>query len=251
MKNVKTLIFGVVFSLVLLFIFGWLQSTDSKILTLPSQWIAIAVLPLLIALFIGGFIKSFKGFGIELEAALKTPITSLNLTASDAVADIKGDEKRSMMYLDGLSSDQKNEVKWLLFRTDKKGYYRSYAVIQYLRELTKIQYFEIRGKSDKIVGFIPISVFKDSTDYNDFNEDMIQQFITAIDAGNVAKVFKDSMITLKVSSKQGLVEVLKAMRSENAEFAAVMSPTGKYIGVVLATEVEKKIADSVISVQAT
>ena len=58
------------------------------------------------------------------------------------------------------------------------------------------------------------------------------------------------MITLKVSSEAGLVVVLRTLRSENSDFAAIVSPNGKYIGIVFANEVEKKIADFVLAVPA-
>jgi len=102
MKKENALIIGAIISLILLAVFGWLQTKDSKLLQLPSQWLAMAVLPIIVALFIGGFINRFKGFGVELESTLKAPVASLSLTAYDAVADIPGDEKRSFMYLEGL-----------------------------------------------------------------------------------------------------------------------------------------------------
>jgi CBS domain containing-hemolysin-like protein len=44
-----------------------------------------------------------------------------------------------------------------------------------------------------------------------------------------------------------LVDVLKKMRSENTKLAAVISETGRYIGVVFARDVESRIADSVLN----
>jgi len=76
---------------------------------------AISILPLLLTLFLGGFITRFKGLGIELESTLKAPVTSLKLTASDAIIDSPGNEKSSMMYLDNLSMEEKLSSRWLLF----------------------------------------------------------------------------------------------------------------------------------------
>jgi hypothetical protein len=206
----------------------------------------------LVALFAGGVITHFKGFGVELETTLKTPVASLDLTASDAVADIPGDEKESYMYLEGLSNDKKLATRWLLFMSGRRNYYDSHAIEEYLRQLPNIQYFEIRSESGGIICFIPISVFRPETHkYNDnINHNNIYRLIKAIEEGNVPAAFPDSAITLKVTSEQNLVDVLKAMRAEKADFAAVVSPSGKYLGVVLANEVERKIADSVLYARA-
>jgi len=40
------------------------------------------------------------------------------------------------------------------------------------------------------------------------------------------------------------------MRAENVEFTAVESPIEKYLGVIFTNEVERRIADSVLSAHA-
>jgi hypothetical protein len=50
----KALMVGAIVSLFLLSIFGWLQTNDSKLLQLPTQWLAIAIFPIVVALFVGG-----------------------------------------------------------------------------------------------------------------------------------------------------------------------------------------------------
>ena len=251
MTKENTLITGAILSLILLSVFGWLQTTESKLLQLPSQWLGIAVLPILLALFVGGFITRFKGFGVELETTLKAPVASLSLTASDAVADIPCDEKRSFMYLEGLSNEKKLATRWLLFRSGKNNYYTTGGIERYLREMPNIEYFEIKSDKGDFICFIPISVFRKKEQHYDENIDYenLQKLIVSIEEGNVPTAFIEWAITLKVSSVQGLVDVLKLMRAEKAEFAAVVSPRGKYLGGVFSNEVERKIADSVLAVR--
>jgi len=57
---------------------------------------------------------------VELESAIQAPVTTLDLTASDAVADIPGDEKKSMMYLENMSKNKANSIRWLLFKSGKR-----------------------------------------------------------------------------------------------------------------------------------
>lgn len=62
------IVFGGCLSLLLLGIFLAFQFFDSKMLNLETRWLLASGIPILIALFVGGYIKSFKGFGVELEA---------------------------------------------------------------------------------------------------------------------------------------------------------------------------------------
>jgi len=82
-----------------------------------------------------------------------------------------------------------------------------------------------------------------------FDSDRIRSFIEAINEDRVASEFADLSITLRIQSNAGLVDVLKRMRSENTKLAAVISETGRYIGVVFARDIESRIADSVLNTQ--
>ena len=249
MRKSNALILGSIISILLLLALGWLQSVEAKFLNLSPQWLAIAILPVLVALFVGGFITRFKGFGVELETTLRSPVASLNLTASGAVADIPGDEKRSLEYLHNLPYEKKLATQWLLFRSGRQGFYTPHGIEQYARELPNLEYFQIRTESGEIICFIPISTFRDpiQTQHGALDFDKLELLVQAIEQNEVPGTFKESAITLTVSNDQSLVDVLKKMRAENVEFAAVISAHGKYLGVVFAHDVERRIADSVLA----
>ena len=101
---------GAICSIGLLGTFFWFQHDSSKILNLESRWLITAGVPLLAALIVGGYIKSFKGFGVELEASLNKPVTNIELTATEAMEQVEGDEKRSIGYLDRLREQQKRKM---------------------------------------------------------------------------------------------------------------------------------------------
>ncbi len=178
-------------------------------------------------------------------------MTFLSLTASDAVVDIPGDEKRSYMYLDGISREKKLAMRWLLFKSGRRGYYTPEGIRRYMDELPNIEYFEIRSESGDFICFITASTFRQGAAHyeNDVDYEKLEILIRAIEESNVPDAFSESAITLRVSSEQGLIDVIKAMRSEKSNFAAVISPSGKYLGVVFANEVEKRITDSVLAAQ--
>ncbi len=249
MKKETKLAIGIIASVCLLITLAVLQSMEAKFLELPVHWIALAIAPLVLALFTGGFITRFKGFGLELETTLKAPVASLDLTASDAVADIPGDEKRSYAYLDNLPKEKKLAVNWLLLRSGRKNFYTAQGIETYVRELPNIKYFEVRSENDDFICFLPMAVFKDESDHlsDRLHHEKMQQLIEAIETDKVPEAFHRSMITLKIQSDQSLVDVLRTMRAENVGFAAVVSPAGNYLGVLFAAEVEKRIADMVLA----
>jgi len=253
MKKGTVLIYGSILSVLLLLVLGILQIKEAKVLELPPQWLAIAVLPIIISLFISGFLSRFKGFGLEIEGTLQEPVTSLHLTALDAVADIPGGEKQSIMKLEGMTYQKKFATRWLHFKSGRQGYYELSAIEKYLRELPNIEYLEIRSESDDIICFIPIDVFRDATMRQDdvrIDHENIQRLVQAIEQNNVPSAFAGLAVTLKVKSDQSLIDVLKLMKSEKAEFAAVTSPSGKYLGVVFANEIERRIASAVLTASA-
>lgn len=63
-------VFGVIASIVLLALFLGLQAADSAVLELPSQWLWVSVVPVLVALVTGGFVGKLKAgaSGIEFES---------------------------------------------------------------------------------------------------------------------------------------------------------------------------------------
>ena len=248
-RNIIILV-GISSSLLLLIIFGVLQEKEAKFLTLSSQWIFLSILPILVALFVGGYITKFKGFGVELESALKAPVsTSIELKATDALSDIPGDEKQSLEYLDNMPREKALSIRWLVFESGRKDYYAPDGIRGYLEKLPNLDFIEVRTKEGQFVCYIPINFFKERRDtgrYYHFGMEKLQRFVGAIEKGNVRESFSDIAISLVVKSSNSLVQVLKTMRDEQVSMAAVVSDSGRYLGVLFSRDVERKIADAVL-----
>src|SRR5437763_757057 len=60
-----------VISILLFLLFCGLQATGSSVLSLPVQWLGISVLPILLALIVGGYVGKFKAAGIEFEPGMR------------------------------------------------------------------------------------------------------------------------------------------------------------------------------------
>lgn len=67
-ENVKNrLKFGIIISITLFLLFALMQYFDSIVLNLEAQWIAVALLPIIISLLYEGRLTEFKALGIELK----------------------------------------------------------------------------------------------------------------------------------------------------------------------------------------
>jgi hypothetical protein len=251
MKNRTTTIFiGAGFSIVLLLLFGILQDREAKFLSLSSQWIVISILPILVALFVGGYITKFKGFGIELEAALKETVsTSIDLKATDVLSDIPGDEKQSIGYLSRMPQSKALSIRWLVFTSGRRNYYTPQGIREYLMKLPNIEFVEVQTKEGQFVCYLPINYFKRdgvNDEYDLFNMDKINRFIVALEEENVKESFPAVSISISVKNSDNLLQVLKTLRDEQVDMAAVLSDQGRYIGVLFSRDVERKIADAVL-----
>lgn len=249
-KKSTILIIGTILSLLLLIIFGVLQEKEAKFLTLSNQWIVLSIFPIIVALFVGGYIAKFKGFGVELESALKASVsTSIELKATDALSDIPGDEKQSLSYLENMSKEKALSIKWLVFEYGRKNYYSPYAIREYLTKLPNLEFIEVQTKESKFICYIPIKGLKGEgnfIEYNQFDMEKIQRFVNAIENKKVLQAFSDLAISLVVKSSNSLIEVLKVMRDEQVDMAAVVSDSGRYLGVLFSRDVERKVANAVL-----
>lgn len=251
MKNRTIIILvGISFSFLLLIIFGVLQEKEAKFLKLSSQWIFISILPILVALFVGGYITKFKGFGVELESALKASVSSsIDLKATDALSDIPGDEKQSLEYLHNMPRERALSIRWIVFESGRRNYYTPYGIREYLEKMPNLSFIEMRTKEGQFICYIPINFFKgqiDSGGYDRFDMEKLGRFVSAIEQGNVQESFSNIAISLVVKSSSSIVDVLKAMREEQVDMAAVISDRGKYLGVLFNRDVERKVANAVL-----
>jgi CBS domain-containing protein len=113
--------------------------------TYETNWILIAILPVLFWLFFSGRIASFKAFGVELKSAIRKisneGITTDDLTAANRIdfepisADPKADVAKVQEY-------KQRRVAALSFELRRTGYYDPYVIQKYLDALVEHRYFK-------------------------------------------------------------------------------------------------------------
>jgi hypothetical protein len=249
----KIVALSALLSLLMFAFFFYVQSKEPELLKLDGQWVAVSVLPVLVGLFVSGYISKFKGFGIELESKLEAPVSSIQLTATDAVDELPGNEKESVGDLHQITERQKREARRISFNLDKKNYYGSHAIEKYIDTLPNIEYLEVKKENGEFVCLLPISLFKVDKEYGvevNTKYEAINRFRISLDENTVLSEFSEAVITLTVQSSSSLIEVLRTLRTNDSYVAAVVSKERKLVGVITAALVEKRIADEVLGTRA-
>jgi hypothetical protein len=172
------------------------------------------------------------------------------LQAEDAIAEVSEDEKKNIEYLQNMPIDKALSIRSLVFQLNRKGYYRPDAVARYFDKLGNLEFVEVRDKGGQFICYIPIQFFKKAKSmdiYDRFDRSKISGFVDAVASGNVEQVLQGVAVTLKVKSNDSLVTVLRLMRREHTTMAAVLSESGRYFGPIFSRDVEKKVADAVLT----
>lgn len=128
-----------------------------------------------------------SGFGVELEAALKAPVATVDLTASDVVADVPGDEKRGVAYLRSLPEARARSIRRLAFEAGRTDYYEPRAISEYLRRLPNVSLLEVRDESGTILALLPVSALRTGVQRDDRHA--LERFVHAVEQEDLGSEF--------------------------------------------------------------
>lgn len=217
------------------------QSLVPEILELESRWLIVSGAPLLIALFVGGYVTSFKGFGVELEAKLKRPVEEMELgatTSAEAARETENVEKGGISALVGMAEAERRRIKRLSFIEGRKGYYGPRAIRAYLQHLNQIEFIEIKDKRGKFIALIPAAYLEE--------ENRVLKLIESIEDSDVVSQFQEVAITEVIREDLNLVDALKAMRKERLKRIVVVDFSQRFVGVLSRRDAEKRIIEDVL-----
>ena len=241
-------------SIILFLFFLLLHYYQSDVLKLETKWLIISGIPILIALIGGGYIKSFKGFGIELEAQLRNPLKQFDLFAKDAIKDLPQEAKETESYLNSFDTDTVLNVQRLTFYINKKNYYNSYVIEKYIRKLPNLKFFEIADEDNKFIGLLPIRIFRKVEYYDlntyeeetDINHTNLDKLVNAINQGNILESFANTIITEVVNEHETLIDILPKAKNSRHGILAVISNKSRLLGIIDKKSIESKIAEEVL-----
>ncbi len=239
-------------SILLLTFFFILQISIPEILKLDTKWIIVAVCPLMYALIVGGYIKRFKGFGLELETQLKTAIAESLLLATDSLIELPEDEKKSNQYLDSLTNEERNRIERLTFYSGRQGYYSMYVVRHFLENLPNLKFLEVRNENGIFGCLLPINSLRKKDIYHreinlEIDESRLVEFIQALENNDIVNKYTTDVIAERVIETDPLIDILPKVRKQRSGILGVVDNSGKLIGILNKSMVEAKIADEVLN----
>jgi hypothetical protein len=240
-------------AVLLLVLFGLLKWLGSSVLNLEAKWMIIAGVPILIGLIAGGYIKKFKGFGVELETELEKPVEDLHLTATDAMIKLPRITKDDLSKLETFTPEQIKGTKRLGFTSSRKHDYISEATRMYFEKLRFLEFVEVKNPSDEFLCLIPIEIFREppasgQADVRRYNMYQIDRFIHALEEDKTLLEFGPVCITTTVLKDADLVSALKILRNNAKKEAAVVDADNQFVGLITEAEIERRIADGVLAV---
>lgn len=246
MKNQFYLILSILLSIGLLSLFFFFKSQDYLFMDLDVKWILVAGLPVLVVLLLGGYIKSFKGFGVELEANLAEPLPP-SLVSIPTYVPQQSLTKASMAYLFSMSDHSKLTITMLRMESGKKGYYDPMAVMEYLKALPNVSYIEVVNHKKEFQYLIPAGYYR--TSYDD-GRAAINQLISMLESVSlefpwVIKRYVSADDDLFTVYEQ-LLEVVGDTGDPGVQvMLPVLTKNKHLLGLVYKQTVEAKIAEEV------
>lgn len=252
-EKLKILRVASFFSIGLLAIFALMQIYDSKILDLENKWLIVAGIPILIGLFLSGVIKSFKGFGIELEANLSEKV-DMELVGNVESYHTPKLTKQSMQFLFEMSNREKSKIERLQFEYGRKNYYDAFVVSEYFSNLNKLRYVEIIDKDGKFVCLIPAKQFtiEDNERNRQRKIENIEKLIKGIENENITDSFK-SFITDSIQKDDSLLKAYKKFNISNQgkqingdQILPVLDSNERMVGLTRKFKLTNKIAEQVL-----
>lgn len=250
-KRQKTLGIFSLLSVLLLIIFITFQYFEFSGLGLDERWLIVSGIPIIVGLFFGGYIKTFKGLGVEIEASLnkELPDDLISSIAETTIVDTYGIAKETINELQNLNRQDIKEISRIRFILTRKGYYKSSVVDEYFRRLKKLKYVEIVDAENKFQFLIPIREFKNN---NNIQLIVIENFITQIDNETLNSNFPGA-ITAFVNKSDSLLDAYrkllsntKKIETEEDKKLPVLDSDHRLIGLLSKNKVEEYISKKVL-----
>lgn len=230
------LIVAVFFSSILISLLIYLKSSKPSLLEIESKWLALSMLPVLIVLLTGGYIYKFKGFGIEIETSLKEPIKNkIELKAEKVMIGEISNPKATIAKLKSMTNEKKESIERLSFKNRYQNY-GSYAVKEYLKELSNLEYIELLGSDSKFIGVMLADDLRGKED----------EFVKFLKKGTVLVQFSHFVVTDSVDDDISAIDALALIRRSGKKFLPLLDKQGNMKGIVTDAALEKRIADEVL-----
>lgn len=258
-KKEKKLIHYIFPSVLLLLFLFYLRCQDSKLLNLDAKWLLFAGVPMLLGLIVSGFLKTFKGFGLELEANLKNEkiertlekVFEENQVVSNFNNSTDKNEKNPFDFSD------KQKYTTLSFDLSRGSeYYGVKETLAYIKNLRKLKYILILDNS-KFIAIFPITELISDDTIAKLNQDNIidnnlETFIQLINSKQLPQNVTLVKDTLKITDnayeaykllKRGLAQ--SKILNKGTESLPVVDERNEFKGVITIQDISATIVNEI------
>lgn len=250
MKKPLAIVVGGLITALMLSGIVWAKVSKPDILDIPVAWLGLSVLPLLVALVIGGYIKTFRGFGVEVEAQLVQPVSRALGSAKeyDAFREVTGARaedvanaeavfaKQSVAKLEDITDEDRLQFERLSF-VNGRDVYKTWAIERHLELLPNIRFFEVDNHKGAFLGLLRREAVVSAG---------LDRFADALAQQEVDKVFGASFVTKSVAPDASLRSVAKRMARMKTDFIPVVA-RGELTGAIEKAELERRVGGAILS----
>jgi heme/copper-type cytochrome/quinol oxidase subunit 2 len=211
--------------------FARLKSDDKdywkNIPDLDNKWIVISFIPLMLALIYSGYVKSLKGFGVEVvikDTTINIANETLGLKLNE-VENLVGKEIEvevivrkqtteigAKEQLDNLKPEKLKSINVLLLKNGVS--YEVGAISEYLKRLINLEYIEIIDNNDDFVYLLPLSILNS-------NDRSITKFTDALRQEQVYQTYPRDTIYESLNLSDSLLTVIEKVSKSNTDHLPV------------------------------
>ena len=234
---------GMMISSMVLLVFLILQQLNARLLMLELQWLVVALLPTLVALFAGGYLACCRKFGADLNGILKTPVG--NILPPTTHAAVPSGETVDLTALEKLAGQSPQRL--VLTANKSQDAYVVEIVQAYLERIHSVQYLEIQTASPapRFISLLPKTAFFSAGKIQTATIERLVAMLPDLKTDQLRAVFSTAMVSTLPESTS-LIESLKLMRLMKLSQIAVVNSQQMLEGVLDIRGLELRIIDGVV-----
>lgn len=212
--------------------------------SIETNWVLIAVLPIIFWLFLSGKIESIRAGGVEVKAVIRTVSAQVVERGRDyALVEFDRISAEPKVGLQRIDEYIRRKLPALSFQLGYRGY-AGFAIQQYLERLSQYGFFKyivFEDSEGKFAGMMPASSLLRFGRERNF-EDVKQ----AIEEGRIGQfpdlIGRERAVTTSTSKRQAL----EAFEQTDADELPVVDEEGRLVGIVSRSKLSSGVLAAIL-----
>jgi CBS domain-containing protein len=212
--------------------------------SIETNWVLIAVLPIIFWLFLSGKIESIRAGGVEVKAVIRTVSAQVVERGRDySLVEFDRISAEPKVGLERIDEYIKRKLPALSFQLGYRGYAGS-AIREYLQRLSEHDFFKhivFEDRGGKFVGMMPASSLLRFGRERNFEE--VRQ---AIEEGRVGQfpdlIGRERAVTTSISKRQAL----ETFEQTDADELPVVDEEGRLVGILSRSKLSSGVLAAIL-----